>query len=131
MIIDNGTKKKDIMNIDYFNPTDNKFSSLLIVPLNTLHSSGYRNMKFILLNREHEVVGCVGGASDVIHIEGIGGYGSMTNFDTRQRTRLMSLVDWSIDVLPCGYVRLFSSHTFTISEFPYVSDFCIYADVER
>lgn len=131
MKITKQTKKKDIQGIEYIVPKDKKFSCLVIVTQNKLHSSGYKTMKYILLNREMEVVGCVGGSSDVLHIEGIGGYGSSKNFQTRVETRLMSLVDWSIDVLPCGYIRLFNSHEFTISDLPYLSDFSIYADVER
>lgn len=51
-----------------------EFSAFVIVPMEELHDSGYRCMKFIL-ERDGDIVGAVSGWSDVVHVNGIGGYG--------------------------------------------------------
>lgn len=82
-----------------------KFNAVVIVPMPDIHDSGYRCMKFILMNRG-EVVGCVSGWSDVLHINGIGGYG--LNWEETMKTGMTKVVDWSIDCLPeSGCLRLF------------------------
>jgi hypothetical protein len=52
-----------------------KFSSLIILPSRRLHDSGYRCLEFILVNDKGEPICKAGGCADVIHIDGIGGYG--------------------------------------------------------
>ena len=53
---------------------DSLFNNVVIVPMDELHDSGYRGMKFILC--EHgDIVGAVGGWSDVVHPNGIGNHG--------------------------------------------------------
>ena len=51
------------------------FNSLIIVPSEEIHDSGFRCMKAILV-RDGEIVGAVSGWSDVIHPNGIGNYGN-------------------------------------------------------
>lgn len=63
--------REEFENLDYFKPTD-EFNGVVIIPTNELHESGFGCMKFALINHG-EVVGCVGGGSDVIHLNGIGG----------------------------------------------------------
>ena len=84
---------------------DAEFTSLVIVPMDELHDSGFRAMKFILC-RDMEIVGVVGGWSDVVHIDGIGGYG--LNWNESLKTGMKKVVGWSIDCLPTsGCLRLF------------------------
>jgi len=111
--------REEFENLDYFEPTD-EFNGVVIIPTNELHDSGFGCMKFALLNHS-EVVGCVGGGSDVIQLNGIGGYGKYNkNF-----TDMVKRIDWSIDCLPNGLIRLFCSHKLDIDKF-IGSDFSLY-----
>ena len=74
-----------------------KFEALIIVPTDELHDSGWRTMKFILV-RENEIVGAVSGYSDVININGIGGYGK--DYKEALRTQKVPVIGWKIDCLP-------------------------------
>ena len=116
--------KEHIDNIEYSKPTDD-FNGIIIIPTGEIHESGFGCMKFILLNRD-QVVGCVGGCSDVININGIGGYGK--NTDEAIRTQKVPIVDWMIDCLPCGYLRLYTRHKLSIDNI-ICSDFSVYAEV--
>lgn len=126
MDIMNSTKL-DFENLEYIRPTE-EFNGLIIVPTNELHDSGYGCMKFVLLNH-HKVVGCVGGGSDVIHLNGIGGYGKYVDYEKVIKTGMIKRVDWSIDCLPCGLLRLFCSSNLSIDDF-ICSDFCLYVNKE-
>lgn len=125
MDIMNSTKR-DFEMLEYIRPSE-AFNGLIIVPTNELHDSGYGCMKFVLLNH-HRVVGCVGGGSDVIHLNGIGGYGNPYNMEEYNKavsTGMVKRATWSIDCLPCGLIRLFSQQNLTI-DLPMCSDFIIY-----
>ena len=82
-----------------------EFNDIIIVPTGKMHDSGFRCMKYILINWENgtNVVGVVGGYSDVLHL---------CNGKAR------------IDCLPCGYLRVMLDETATV---PYFigSDFVI------
>lgn len=98
---------EELLNLDYQAPQRQQFNSVVIVPLNgELHESGFRKMKFIYLKRDGEVAGVCGGSSDVLHLDGIGGYGQdwATNMDERK----VPISAWSIDCLPNGCLRLFA-----------------------
>ena len=76
-----------------------KFRNIIIIPTDEMHDSGFRCMKYILLDWNdggYEVVGVVGGYSDVLHL-------------------------WKgradIDCLPCGYLRVMLSGTATVPYF--------------
>lgn len=100
------------------------FSGFIIVPTGETHDSGYGCMKFVLTKHD-EIVGSVGGGVDVVHLNGIGGYGR----DWKQSlvTGLVPKVDWSIDVLNTSKcVRVFSSCDLSIDEF-ICSDFEVFA----
>jgi len=112
--------------LDYFNPTED-FNGIIIVPTHELHDSGYGCMKFVLLNHA-KIVGCVGGGSDLIHINGIGGYGNIYNMKEYEKavsTGMVNAVNWSIDCLSNGLIRLFSNKKLDI-DLPITSDFIIY-----
>jgi hypothetical protein len=113
--------REEFENLDYFKPTDD-FNGVIIIPTNELHDSGFGCMKFALTNGD-EVVGCVGGVSDVMHRNGIGWYGKY--FDKAIKTNMVKRIDWSIDCLPNGLIRLFCSYALDIDEF-IMSDFSLY-----
>ena len=118
--------RRDFEKLKYIRPSE-AFNGLIIVPTNELHDSGYSCMKFVLLN-DHRVVGCVGGGSDIIHINGIGGYGNIFNMKEYEKavsTGKVNVVSWCIDCLPNGLIRLFSNKKLDI-DLPICSDFIIY-----
>lgn len=75
-----------------------KFSSIIIIPTDEMHDSGFRCMKYILLKWENglNVVGVVGGYSDVLHLWKGGA---------------------DIDCLPCGYLRVILYENATVPYF--------------
>lgn len=75
-----------------------EYDNIIIVPTCEMHESGFRCMKYILLNWENgtNVVGVVGGYSDVIHL-----------WNGKSR----------IDCLPCGYLRVMLDETATVPYF--------------
>lgn len=116
--MNSNSTREEFEKLDYFKAAD-KFNGIVIIPTNELHDSGYGCMKFALLKHD-EVVGCVGGGSDVIHLNGIGGYGRKYN-----NTNMVKRIDWSIDCLPNGLLRLFCSHKLDIDDI-ICSDFNLY-----
>ena len=100
-----------------------KFTSLIILPTEDIHDSGYRAMSFIPARQGHPICQ-ISGFSDVLHINGISGYGHRI---TRNIPLAIPPIGWSIDCLPVsGLLQLFASgHTLTIDE-P-LSSFSIYA----
>lgn len=105
------------------------FNSVVIVPTGELHDSGYMCMKFILCDRQKNIVGVLGGCSDVIHLDGIGGYGQYDkDYSERVKSRQTHIIAWCIDCIPCGFVRLFCDHNLII-ESP-LSDCILYVKKE-
>lgn len=94
-----------------------RFAAVIIVPIpGELHESGWRRMKFVFVKRDGMVVGVSGGASDALHLNGIGGYGK--DFKTALLSGKTDVVDWSIDCLPTsGCLRLFSSKALELKGF--------------
>ena len=100
--------REEFEKLEYKRPTES-FNGFVIIPTGEMHDSGFECMKFALTNH-NEVVGCVGGGSDVINLNGIGGYGEYDDeYDTRVSTQKGNIIDWSIDCLPCGLLRVFTS----------------------
>lgn len=101
-------KKKDIRALDI--PTLDCLSeatnvySIIIIPTTKKHDSGFSCMEFILINKNGEPVYRTFGGSDVINIDGIGGYGDWN--PDHGVPKSIKPVGWSIDCLPCGYLRL-------------------------
>ena len=87
-----------------------EFSALVIIPQDYAHDSGWMCMDFVAVNEEGEPICRLSGCSDVLSFDVIGGHGKR----------------WSIDCLPCGYLRLFSQSTLTAG--PALSSFEIYAN---
>lgn len=99
-----------------------EFSSLVIIPMDYAHDSGWMCMDFVAVNKEDEPICKLSGCSDVLNLDGIGGYG---NWRTGELPRRIEPKGWTIDCLPCGYLRLFSRSTLTAG--PALSSFEIYA----
>lgn len=116
--------KKDFQAIENSSPTK-PFSGFVIVPTGKKHDSGYGCMKFVLTSGD-EIVGCVGGYSDVVHLNGIGGYG--TDWERALATGYVPVTDWNIDLLPKSKcVRVFSHKGMTLPEDAWIgSDFEVY-----
>ena len=107
---------------------DAEFTSLIIVPMDELHDSGFRAMKFILCNK-WEIVGVVGGWSDVMHINGIGGYGR--HWSDAMKSGTVPVVGWCIDCMPAsGCLRLYSRKTCRCSDW-FGSDFEFFVEEEK
>ena len=120
MILNNYTKKQfKEMQIKI---PDGKFTDIIVVPTDKIHDSGFRCMKFVLYNgRSDEIVGVVGGYSDVVHFNGVGGYGKSFNFH-----KLEKPIGYKIDCLrKSGYLRIMTAHYLEISDF-IGSDFDFY-----
>ena len=117
--------KEEFENLNCFKPTD-EFNGVVIIPTNELHDSGFRCMKFVLLNNSN-VVGCVSGWSDVVNLNGMGGYGKYGDegYDVAYKTNMTKRIAWSIDCLSNGLIRLFCRHKLDLDEFV-GSDFNLY-----
>ena len=101
-----------------------KFNGFVIVPTGELHDSGFGCMKFVLTHC-NEVVGAVGGWCDVVHLNGIGGYGRC--WHSSIESRMVPVIGWSIDLLPAsGCVRVFTKHRLDIDLDFILSDFEVY-----
>jgi len=88
--------------------------SIIILPSRRLHDSGYRCMDFVAV-KDNEPFCLLSDCSDVIHVDGIGGYGIggygyhwLGKYKTVPNTALPS--GWSIDCLPkSGLLRMWPS----------------------
>ena len=115
---------QDLLDMENYLPTK-RFNSIVIVTTEERHSSGFGCMKYILCHG-FEIVGVVGGGSDVVHLNGIGGYGDGKAFDEALKAQKVDRVGWRIDILPnSGCARLFCDHWLKI-ETPICSDFIVY-----
>lgn len=101
-----------------------EFDSMVILPLRRLHDSGYRLLDFVAV-REGKPVRRLSGCSDVIHINGIGGYGRYSI-----ETGIPSLIPpmgWSIDCLKTsGLLQIFSDGVLTCDVA--LSSFSVYSN---
>ncbi len=99
-----------------------EFNALVIIPQDYAHESGWMCMDFVAVNKEGEPICRLSGYSDVLNLDGIGGYG---NWRLRQLPNRIEPKGWGIDCLPCGYLRLFSRSIMTAGAA--LSSFEIYA----
>lgn len=117
---------------DGFNPNKDTFGSLVIIPTGEEHDSGFQCMEFALISDDGTPICRVSGVADVIVIDGIGGYGVRgisKALKLSNGKRAIIPHSWSIDCLPCGYLRLFAMGNLML-ERPYWSGstFGIYAE---
>lgn len=102
-------KKRDFQEIplrDSFDEDIGEFDSLVIMPTRKKHDSGWLCIDFVAC-RKAEPICRLSGCSDVLNIDGIGGYGPYRGFIPKS----VVAKGWSIDCLPCGYLQLWSNHT--------------------
>lgn len=100
--------REDFEKVPYresFDSVEKPFNSLVIIPLDEIHESGWRKMDFVALDEKDEPIIRVGKGPDVLEIDGIGGYGLR---DFRNGVPNIRPVEgWRIDCLPeSGYLRL-------------------------
>ena len=114
---------QELKDMDPFGGREN-FNSVVIVPVDALHDSGFRCMKFILV-RDGEVVGCVGGWCDTVQPNGIGNTGR----DWRKYLRgLVPYMGMSMDCLAgSGCVRIMMYKLCSCADF-IGSDFMFYLE---
>ena len=98
-----------------------KFDSLVIIPQDYPHDSGWMCMDFVAVSKEGEPICKLSGCSDVLNLDGIGGYGRDDAMFNHIKPK-----GWCIDCLPCGYLRLFSNSVLTVG--PALSNFAVYAE---
>lgn len=87
-----------------------EFDALVIIPGEDIHCSGYRCMAFVACFRDFAVCKISGG-SDVIHVDGIGGFGEhgiLKFFNNNNQQPPNLPLAWCLDCLKVsGYLRLF------------------------
>ncbi len=97
------------------------FDSVVLLPERTKHDSGFRCISYVLC-KKGEPITRLGSCSDVLNIDGIGGYGP---YDQRDGCGPVPAKGWCIDCLPeSGLFRLFCDWELRAAE--RVSDQSIY-----
>ena len=121
---------KTIPHIPCYNDKDIKFNCLVIIPTNYKHDSGYRCMEYCAV-KDGEPIGIFGGGSDIIHLDGIGGYGKcgIGGYGkwTMEIPNKFDRKPWNIDCLPCGYLRLWCDGYVLVAK-DCLSDFKLYTE---
>lgn len=122
-LITNFSPLEEFVNLDMGYDPSVKFNGFIIIPTDEIHDSGYKIIKIALMDHG-VVVGSVKGYTDVIHLNGIGGYGAFdVGYAERVRQRKGTIIDWSIDCSTNGLIRVFCSKWLTFPELSlYVSD---------
>jgi len=113
--------KKDFHSLPYCTDRKQLFDSVVLIPTSEVHNSGFKCFKFIGVVKE-EAICVIGKGSDVLHIDGIGGRDVSGNFQEFVKRR-----SWRIDILPCGYLRLFCYGSKIVIDEIVLSDFEVWA----
>ena len=101
-------KEFEALPIREWNEDIGEFDTLVILPTRRLHDSGFRCMDFIAI-KEGTPICRLSGCSDVIHINGIGGYGFKWLEKYGKCPDKIKPTDWSIDCLKTsGLLRIFT-----------------------
>ena len=79
--------------------------SLVLLPTKRKHDSGYLIIDFILV-KDNQPICRIGGCADVIHIEGVAGFGYRWLEKFGECPDKIPVTGWSIDCLPNGLLRL-------------------------
>lgn len=99
--------REELLQIENFK-TELPYNAFVIVPTGKMHDGsiiGWMDMKIILLDCL-TIVGAISGHSDVINLNGIGGYG--LDFEKTADTGKTDRISWNIDILgKSGCVRVF------------------------
>lgn len=114
-----------------------EFNSFVIIPVEydgkvaLYDETNWGCMEFCLVNGDLEPIGKVGGGSDVVCLDGIGGYGSHRGRGFGEISRLVPVKGWSIDCLPCGYLHVWTKRVLFIED-RFVGSSCeIYSEADR
>lgn len=108
-----------------------EFDSLVMLPMKYKHDSGYRCMDFVAC-KNNEPIMRLSGCSDVIHIDGIGGYGKNWFEKEGNVPRVVMAKGWSIDCLgKSGLLRIFVTGGFKITCGLSLSSFEIWGEKEK
>ena len=113
-----------------------EFNGLVIIPVEnedgtiTLHDSGWGCMAFCLIDENDEPIGKVGGGSDVVHLDGLGGYGFGWLDRFQGVPKLIPIHGWTLDLLPCGYLRVWSRRTLFLEDRFVCSDIEVFSEDE-
>lgn len=116
-------RKEDFKAYDsvYINPAKlyNRIYGIVIANTDYTHDSGYKCIRAYALDIDNNIIGTITDYSDVIHINGIGGYGKYSHYIDSPTSDLVERKSFSIDLLPCGYFRIFKdrSHPFDFNDF--------------
>lgn len=103
--------------------------SIIIIPgrARDLHDSGYRCMDCVAV-RNGEPICLLAGGSDVLHINGIGGYGYRWVKRYATVPKSVPPIGWSIDCLPkSGLLRIFAGSGWKLVCGPSFSSFEMFA----
>ena len=112
-----------------------EFRSFVIIPVHNedgtidIHDSGYGCMEFCLIGMNGQPIGKVGGGSDVVNLDGIGGYGDNWGWPTGIPSTI-PVRGWSIDLLPCGYLNVWTRRTLYIKDSIICSNFEVFSEDE-
>ena len=96
-----------------------------------LHDSGYGCMEFCLVNCDDEPIGKVGGSSDVVNLDGIGGYGAGNwSYRAPGMPRMVPIHGWTFDLLPCGYLNVWTRRMLFLNDRFVCSNFEVFSEDE-
>ena len=121
--------KEEFLKLELKHPKKD-FANIVIIPTGEMHDSGYGCMKFALFDDHSEYVGCVGGYSDVICFNGIGGYGDRF-FRTGHLRDEVQRTDFQMDLLPNGLFRIFTQSCLCHTSPIQTSTFELFAELRR
>lgn len=124
----NEWKVEDFMDLPHRSwDAEVEFGSLVILPQKEIHDSGYARMDFAAIGNDGVPFCLLAGGSDVIHLDGVGGFGKnwLEKYGTCPTMR--PVVSWSIDCLPCGLLRIFIGRK-KMSCGPALSSFELYSE---
>ena len=108
------------------NDEENVFDSILLIPTGELHDSGWGAFAIVGCKRDEAVCFWSEG-SDVIHLDGIGGYGR--DWNVGLASGKVPVKGWSLDVTPKGIIRIFAGEKYKLilPDMP-LSSFDLYAE---
>lgn len=119
---------KEFQEMEEFTP-EKPFRWVIIVPMNEVHDSGYRCMKFIV-GDGYDIHGVIYTGSDVVNPNGIGNYGKTWDLTSAIRRGLVPYIGLSLDCLVgSNCVRLMMTKPCELDSF-IGSNFVFYAKEE-
>lgn len=88
---------KEFQEMEEFEP-EKPFHWVIIVPMDDIHDSGYRCMKFIV-GDGYDIYGAIYTGSDVVNPNGIGNYGKNRDITSEIRRGMVPYIGLSLDCL--------------------------------